>query len=238
MKLSAKGLDIIKKSEGLRLRAYPDPGSANGYPYTIGYGHTKGVKKDDRITKARAEELLRQDVAWAENAVNSLGVRLTQNQFDALASFAFNVGETGFLNSSVARVVKAGRHDLVPSKLALWIKNDGKVMQGLINRRGMEARLYMSTDTKDIASAPATPAPGKPMKKSKTAWVAIGQGLSAMAMIFAYAAEIKNNLIALFEGAPNVNWAWVYGGTILFAVVISALWFFYDRYMKSVEDGA
>lgn len=237
MKLSIKGLDIIKKSEGLRLRAYPDPGSANGYPYTIGYGHTKGVKKGDSITKAQAEELLRQDVAWAVETVNSLGVKLTQNQFDALVSFCFNVGRDGFLKSSVARVVKAGRHDLVPSKLALWIKNDGKVMQGLINRRGMEARLYMSMDNKDIAAAPSAPVPGKPMKKSKTAWVAIGQALSALSMIFAYATEIKNNLMLLFEGAPNVNMAWVYGGVILVAVVFSAVWFFHDRHIKSVEDG-
>ena len=108
MKLSAKGLDIIKKSEGLRLRAYPDPGSATGKPYTIGYGHTSGVNKGDTITKADAEALLRHDVAWAVDTVNSLNVKLSQNQTDALVSFAFNVGKQAFLNSSAACLDHAG----------------------------------------------------------------------------------------------------------------------------------
>lgn len=241
MKVSAKGLEIIKRSEGLRLKAYPDPGSRDGTPWTIGYGHTKGVKRGDKITKARAEALLRQDVSWAEDEVRRLGVDLNQNQFDALVSFVFNVGPSQFRRSSVYKAVKAGRHDLVPSRLNLWVKNDGRVLRGLVNRRAEEGRLYSTpvdeVEDNEFASLPPEPAKGKRMRESKTAWIAGGQGLGAAAMATSYASEIKTNLENMVEGY-DVNWAWVFGGLLIAGTFLSACWFLYDRYGKAEEYGA
>lgn len=93
MQTSDRGLEFIKHHEGLETKAYPDPGSADGHPWTIGVGHTKGVKKGDTCTVAQAMEWLREDVRTAEAAVLRLvKVPLTQAQFDALVSFVFNVG--------------------------------------------------------------------------------------------------------------------------------------------------
>lgn len=88
MKVSEKGLAIIKKYEGCRLTAYVCPAGK----LTIGYGHTKGVKKGQKITQAQAEAYLREDVAGAEKAVNAIGKGFNQNQFDALVSFTYNCG--------------------------------------------------------------------------------------------------------------------------------------------------
>lgn len=241
MRISKAGLEIIKRSEGLRLRAYPDPGSRDGTPWTIGYGHTRGVKKGDRITKARAEALLRQDVKWAEDEINRIPVDLTQNQFDALVSFVFNVGVGQFRRSSVYKAVKAGRHDQVPSRLNLWIKNDGKVLRGLVNRRAEEGRLYATPDdeTEDndmIAKAPQ-PVHGKKMRESRTAWLAGGQALGTAAMVTSYASEIKQNVTSIFDG-HDVNWAWVFGGALIVSAFLAACWFFYDRHIKSERYGA
>ena len=88
------GLALIKASEGLETEAYPDPGNrVTGEPWTIGYGHTRGVRRGDTCTEEQATEWLREDLQTAEGAVRRLvGVPLSQGQFDALASFVFNVG--------------------------------------------------------------------------------------------------------------------------------------------------
>ena len=239
MKISANGLRIIKESEGLRLNAYPDPGSRDGHPWTIGYGHTKNVKKGDRISKAKAEAFLRQDVEWAEREVSRLGVDLSQNQFDALVSFAFNVGAGQFRSSSVARMAKAGRHDVVPSRLDLWVKNDGRVMRGLVNRRAAEGALYATPDNEvdeTFASVPAKPVRGKPMQESRTAWAAGGQVMGGVAMATAYASEIKQNVANMLEG-EYFDSAWIFGGMLIFGVIGTGIWFWYDRRTKSLEDG-
>ena len=98
MKLSTNGKNIIKEHEALRLKAYlPTPNDV----WTIGWGHTKTAKQGMTITEAQAEVLLSSDVAWAEAAVNQLvKVPLTQNQFDALVSFTFNLGQSNFSRAS------------------------------------------------------------------------------------------------------------------------------------------
>jgi GH24 family phage-related lysozyme (muramidase) len=88
MNISKVGIELIKKFEGCVLFGYKDP---VGIP-TIGYGHTGGVVVGQRISQARADELLKQDLKRFEKAVNDLGLKLNQNQFDALVSFAYNVG--------------------------------------------------------------------------------------------------------------------------------------------------
>jgi lysozyme len=238
MKLSDKGLKIIMRHEGLRLTAYPDPGSRDGHPWTIGYGHTAGVKKGDKITKAQAVAFLRQDVAWAERAVMRYadGANLTQNQFDALTSFAFNVGVGQFKSSSPARYARQGRHDLVPARLMLWVKNDGRTMKGLVNRRAAEGKLYAAAETIYSRSASAAPVRGKPMSESRTAVTASAQGLGSVAVAVSYGAEIKENVVRMTEGLPVSTPVLLIGGMAV-AGMLAAIWFWYDRYNKSMGDG-
>jgi lysozyme len=139
-----KNLSLIKKHEGLRLEAYlPTPNDV----WTIGYGHTHTAKKGQKITEAQAEELLRRDIAWAEEAVNeSVVVPLTQNQFDALVSFVFNVGVGAFSKSTLLRLLNAKDYEGAANQFLRWNKQKGKVLNGLTKRREEERRLFLEKD--------------------------------------------------------------------------------------------
>jgi len=148
MKLTQAGIEEIKKSEGLRLEAYPDPGSRDGKPVTIGYGTTringKEIKLGTKITKGQAEEYLNADLAvFAKKVASLIKVKLNDNQFSALVSFAYNIGLDAFAKSTLLRLLNAGDYSSVPAQLRRWNKNDGKVMQGLINRRESEIKLWL-----------------------------------------------------------------------------------------------
>lgn len=136
MKLSERGLDLIKKWEGCRLNAYKCPAGV----WTIGYGHTKGVKKGDKITQDEADKLLLQDCKRFEDHVNTYNKKynFTQNQFDALVSFAFNIGSIRQLTQNGKRTkYEIGTH------IKLYVYSNGKKLQGLINRRTDEYKLYI-----------------------------------------------------------------------------------------------
>jgi len=142
-KVNQPTLELIKKSEGLRLTAYPDPGSKNGVPWTIGYGSTKGVTKGMKISAEEAEARLRDDLTHAENTVSRLvTMPLNDNQFGALVSFVFNIGAGAFEQSTLLSVLNQGKYEAVPAQLARWNKNDGSVMAGLTKRRAEEAKLW------------------------------------------------------------------------------------------------
>ena len=142
MRTSDKGLDFITEHEGLRLEVYND---VAGYP-TIGVGHL--IRDDDPdfsggITREQAIELLRDDARDAEDAVNRhVEVDLNQHQFDALVSFVFNVGGGAFRKSTLVRLLNQGQYDAVPDQLRRWNKAGGRVVQGLVNRREAECRLW------------------------------------------------------------------------------------------------
>jgi len=127
----------------LRLEAYSDPGSG-GEPYTIGYGHTGGVRPGDRITEAEAEDLLKQDLAKFEQGVERLAVvQLDQGEFDALVSFSFNVGLGALEASTLLRRLNAGE-DKCPvfqQELPRWVNGANGPMPGLVRRREAEAKL-------------------------------------------------------------------------------------------------
>lgn len=139
--LSAHGLAHIKASEGLRLKAYPDPASG-GDPWTIGYGSTTGAKPGMVITEAQAEEMLRRDVARFEAAVNKLAPKTTQGQFDAMVSFSFNVGEGNLAKSTLLKKHNAGDYAGAANEFGNWTLAAGKRMPGLVTRRAGEAKLY------------------------------------------------------------------------------------------------
>lgn len=141
--LSDTGVKHIKASEGLRLKAYPDPASG-GDPWTIGYGSTTGVKPGQVITEAQAEQMLRKDVARFEGAVNKLAPKTTQGQFDALVSFSFNVGEGNLAKSTLLKLHNAGDYAGAANEFSKWTLAAGKRMPGLVTRRAGEAKLYRS----------------------------------------------------------------------------------------------
>lgn len=135
-KTNQAGIDLVASFEGLRLKAYPDPASG-GAPWTIGYGHTKGVKPGQSITKEQAEAFLRDDLAAAEKDVERLDLRLTDNQFAALGSFTFNLGA-----GNLRQLVKRGLGS-VPARMLLFNHGGGKVMPGLTRRREAERDLFL-----------------------------------------------------------------------------------------------
>ncbi|HEX8561020.1 MAG TPA: lysozyme [Pyrinomonadaceae bacterium] len=154
MKMSQHGIGLLTQWEGCELKVYND---SAGLP-TIGVGHlltrselTSGkitingapVKYTDGITQQQAEDLLAQDLAPTEQAVNGgVKVTLSQNQFDALTSFTFNVGTGAFKGSTLLRLLNQGQYAEVPTQLMRWTRAAGRVVQGLVNRRQNEIKLW------------------------------------------------------------------------------------------------
>jgi lysozyme len=144
MKINQAGLDLIKSHEGIRLKAYPDPGTG-GEPWTIGYGHTGGVHPTDSISKERAEDLLREDLCKFEEGVEHLlFVDVTDNQFSALVSFAFNVGVHNLAMSTLLKKLNNDDAAGAASEFGKWNKAAGKVLPGLTARREAERQLFLS----------------------------------------------------------------------------------------------
>lgn len=136
------GLDLIKSFEGLRLEAYPDPGTG-GDPYTIGWGSTKGVKKGMKITVQEAEQRLIMDLQDACKAVERyVTIPLNDNQFAALVSFTFNVGAGNLAVSTLLKRLNEGEYGSVPMQLMRWNRAAGKILNGLTRRRTAEGDLF------------------------------------------------------------------------------------------------
>jgi lysozyme len=176
MRTNQAGQSMIKGYETLELEAYPDPGSdlgkacaakrlpmrdyrkiagwqkLKGGPWTIGWGHTGGVKQGDVITAERASELFVQDVERMEAGINRyVTVPLTDNQFSALVVFCFNVGIgdpaqkiDGFSTSTMLKKLNAGDYAGAAEQFPRWNKSGGKVMGGLITRRAAEQKLFLT----------------------------------------------------------------------------------------------
>jgi len=148
MKPSPNCYDVIKSFEGLKLESYLDGG---GVP-TIGYGSTmytdgSKVKLDQTISLEKAQGLLEWEVDNKAKVINSqlTNYPVNQNQFDALVSFAYNVGVGAFSSSTLLKKVKANPNDIsIRNEFMRWNKDNGKTIQGLTNRRKKEADLYFS----------------------------------------------------------------------------------------------
>jgi lysozyme len=139
MKLSPAGLELIRDSEGFRADAYRD---AIGV-WTIGYGHTATVRPGDRITVEQGLALLRGDVAGAEAAVvRAATVPLRQGQFDALVSFAFNLGAAALAGSTLLRRLNAGDTTGAAAEFPKWCHAGNQVLPGLVTRRARERALF------------------------------------------------------------------------------------------------
>ncbi len=139
MKTSKKGLDLIKHFEGFRSQAYVCPAGV----LTIGYGTTSGVKRGQVVTEAQATQMLINDVSKFEKTVNTLvTVPLTQDQFDGLVAFVYNVGPGNFKTSTLLRHLNLKMYSDVPAQMLRWNKANGQVLNGLTRRRASEGTLF------------------------------------------------------------------------------------------------
>lgn len=154
---SAEGIELIKQFEGYAkarpdgsVESYPDPGTG-GAPWTIGWGSTtdesgRPVLPGEVWTQSRAEQRLRQDIAkFEQGVIRALGSAIhatSQPQFDALVSFAYNVGLRAFEASTLLRKHKAGDFEGAAREFTRWIYAGGKKLPGLVRRREAEAALY------------------------------------------------------------------------------------------------
>lgn len=130
---SQRGIDLIAKWEGLRLKAYKCPAGV----WTIGYGHTAGVKSGTTCTKEQALQWLKEDISSAEYAVSKLRRGFNQNQFDALVSFTYNCGA-----GNLSKLCAGRTFSQISDALLLYNKAAGKVLTGLVNRRKEEKALF------------------------------------------------------------------------------------------------
>lgn len=154
MKTSQTGIDLIKKFEGCRLDAYKCPAGV----WTIGYGHTAGVTAGQKISKAQAEAYLRADLEKYEKKVDKYTdrYRWAQNEFDAMVSFAYNLGSIDKLTANGTRA-----KTVIAEKILLYTKAGGKVLAGLTKRRQAEREMFLSGYCeKDVIEEKTTTAAG------------------------------------------------------------------------------
>jgi lysozyme len=213
-------VELVKRWEGLRLQAYKDIAGV----WTIGYGHTTGVRPGDKITEETAETYLRQDLATASKAVADLvKVPLADNQFGALSSFVFNLGRGNFEGSTLLKKLNARQYDAVPEELMKWVKarnpKTGKKEDspGLVNRRAAEVGLWAkgafvagnAVDAAKVSEPPSTPA-------AAAGGGAIGVGVvGAAAAMTPFAGFFEN----LANGAP-----YLVGGVIAVLLIGAGIW--------------
>lgn len=160
MQINAAGLALIKEFEGLRLTAYPDPGTG-GHPWTIGIGTTqypngRWVARGDTCTEAQALQYLQHDLQrFTREVERMVRVPVNENQFSALVSFAYNVGTEALRRSTLLRYLNEHRFADAAGEFGRWNQAAGKVLPGLVRRRAAERDLFL----KPVASsAPAVPA--------------------------------------------------------------------------------
>lgn len=138
---SEQGIDFIKHWEGLRTNAYKCPAGV----WTIGYGHTNGVKSGMMISHIQAEQLLKKDLLKFEKAVNELvTVKINQRQFDALVSFTFNCGISAFARSSLLKKINRKHFFSAASEFMRWVHAERQVLPGLVQRRQQEKEMFLS----------------------------------------------------------------------------------------------
>lgn len=144
MKSSELLINKIIEFEGCKLKAYKCPAGI----WTIGVGHTKGVKQGQIITKEQAMTLLRGDLLPCENYVNNLGVCKTQGEFDAIVDFVFNLGTAALGRSTLLKYIRQGMEEqYIRDEFAKWVNSKGVRLKGLVVRRAWEADRYFSKES-------------------------------------------------------------------------------------------
>lgn len=141
MNISQNGVDLIKRFEGCRLKAYRCPAGV----LTIGYGHTgSDVSNGMEISQEKAENMLKMDlVVHCNNVTKLVKVPLNQNQFDALVSFEYNVGYGALSTSTLLRLLNQGKYTEASKQFERWVYAGGKPLEGLKRRRKAEKELFI-----------------------------------------------------------------------------------------------
>lgn len=243
MKISKQGLELIKEFEGVRLESYKCPAGI----WTIGIGHTSAagapdVKPGMKITLQEAYDILNRDLDQYEDAVNKfVKVPLTQNQFDALVSFVYNVGVGAFQKSTLLKKLNAGQYNAVPNELMKWTKAGGKELPGLVRRRRAECALWRGVDETSPVDAyarvePDLPKPSKSMVASKEGNAAlITAGLGGVSA----ARDVVDTVRQAGESAQSLIQMLMSPGFLLpVAIVIAGLAIWYWRRQRLQEEGA
>ena len=149
MKINEEGLSLIKSFEGLRLKAYKCPSGV----WTLGYGHTEGVKPGMIITEEQAEKYLCQDLERFEKGVEDLVVvDINENQYSALVSLAFNIGLSNFKKSTLLKLINKGNQnelEAVHSQFKRWVWAGSQILPGLQRRREAEFKLYSTPESSE-----------------------------------------------------------------------------------------
>ncbi len=239
MNITHDGLALIRRFEGFRAKAYLDAAGV----WTIGYGHTSAagaphVRSGMKITRKEGERILGRDIAIFASGVQSLLARpLSESQFSALVSFAYNVGLENFRKSSVLRAVNAGDFAAVPRRLSLWVKCRGRVLSGLVRRRAAEAAMFIEAVPRaprarykvpvEDSGATIEPVPGKSLQRSSTGFAAVVSALAGAASSLAaglgdLAGAVNGPAVALAAGV---------------VIVAAALWIIRERRLKALEEG-
>ena len=143
MRTGRDGVELIRHFEGCRFDAYLCPAGV----WTIGYGHTADVKEGDSIDQEAAEAFLIEDLETFErNVTNLVKVPLTQQQFDALVSWTFNLGAGNLAESTLLKKLNNYQYAEVPEQMMRWVRAGGQVLEGLVKRRAAEAALFQNKD--------------------------------------------------------------------------------------------
>jgi len=236
-KTSNSGLELIKRFEG--LHRVTDDGMVASYRcpagrWTIGYGHTKGVRSGQKITPDQADQFLRDDVQWCEEAVKRhVQVPLSQLQFDALVSFVFNLGEGNFASSTLLKVLNRGEYSEVPEQIMRWNKARVggvlKPLRGLTRRRSAEAAMFsmdspFASDGGEKMPQKPEPTAKKPLRKSKTM---AGAGMAGAGVTLSTTADQVQGLVPYSD---TMKWAFL--GLALGGIALTA----YARW-KDHKDG-
>lgn len=143
--ISENGYAIIREFEGFEAKAYKDTGGV----WTIGFGTIKypdgtRVREGNTCTRAQAEAWLKSDCQWVDACLDKyVKVKVSQNQFDAMASFVYNIGETAFAKSTFLTLLNSGNKSGAASQFDRWVFDNGKRIQGLVNRRTKEKALFL-----------------------------------------------------------------------------------------------
>lgn len=198
MRTSARGISLIKQFEGFRQNAYQDVVGV----WTIGYGFTKDVKAGDIISRAQADERLAEELREYEQAVmRATGGDVTQSQFDALVSFAFNVGIKGMSGSSVIKAHRRKDYQAAARAFALWNKAGGKVWPGLTRRRAAEAALYLE----DMPSAVEMPQAVEPERTMADSTINRGATIAGGTAAIATVAETVSTVREVKHGVEDLG---------------------------------
>lgn len=186
-RIGAAGLSLVKEFEGFVPKWYPDAAYGWKVP-TIGYGHTDAAgnpkyatNKGLVLSEADATDILRNDVQkYADAVSNAVKVPLTDNQFDALVSFTYNLGPGNLNKSTLLRKLNAGDYDGAANEFGKWVKAGGKTLNGLVRRRKAEADLFRSP----VSSAPSVAESTPDSTGTKAAAIGIAAALAAIGAWF------------------------------------------------------